>query len=103
MTIKEAIHKALEGGWDDANYAFSTEDEMAANPNFEWQYDGNVYLDPAFWQSLDKTLAMERFLKNYIQDGDYQPHWQELWHEFIDHLAKGGTPESFFAKLDNSK
>lgn len=110
MTIEEAIKKAKLVGYvvggertppdtsDDILYAWSEE---------------QVFLDPSFWQSLGKALewvdlqllGYEAFVKNTDQGTgvvkfdepikDYLYHW----HRFIDHLAEGNAPETFFESL----
>lgn len=51
-----------------------------------------------FWQALGKSLG-------WFQDDCkgrkhiYRTCWRCEWHSFIDHLAKGKDPNSFFADL----
>jgi hypothetical protein len=93
MTIEEAYEKAKEYDYDGRLYA----------PAFH-----SEWLDPSFWQYLAKALGWEEVgyrphLKRengviYVGITEYEM-WKAEWHRFIDHLADGGTPESFFESL----
>ena len=97
MTIREAIEKAIEGGWDKTRALF--------NPNNASYSMEKVYLDPEFWQALGKSIGW-RLDKTQFSEGR-QGHtrtylmsgWQYRWHNFIDHLSDGGTIEEYFDKL----
>lgn len=80
MTIEQAIEKAIEGGWD-------TEGDVKRvnHPTY-------IVCDPAFWQSLGKAMGWDD--KSKIKD-----YWKFNWHSLIDHLADGGSIESYFEKL----
>jgi len=55
--------------------------------------------DPLFWQALGKAegwVEKEERLDNFFNEN---MNWRYYWHRFIDHLAKGGTPDSFFEEL----
>jgi hypothetical protein len=93
MTIEEAIKKANDGGWRPTYFALPHLHNVHCN--------SEIFLDPSFWKSLDKTIAEETFLKSNIQNGYYEPHWKELWHRFIDHLAAEKSTEEFFHNLAN--
>ncbi len=46
---------------------------------------------PLFWQCLIKgTCDMDKTSRTW---------WKIVWHRFIDHLASGGDPETFFTNL----
>lgn len=97
MTIKEVFKKAIEGGLD-AEEIFNEDDEIKALANPEL-----FYLDPLFWQSLGRAGVVSPDWKNY-KDGTMKlatgrTLWQQTWVDFVDHLAEGGTPESFFNQL----
>lgn len=92
MTIEDAIQKAIEGGYDVPR--------LRANPEAEQEgvvlliqahvREHQPFLDAAFWQSLGKALGWDvRAQKDYLYE----------WHRLIDHLAEGGSAESFFETL----
>jgi len=111
MTIQETIEKAIDGGWNPEGHRFTSESYDGIAGFGGWQYRASIFLDPLFWQSLGK--AMEWDSKQFHSEdekcshgahcgGHYRGHgrmWLEEWHRFIDHLAEGGTPESFFKQL----
>lgn len=86
--MKEAIEKAIEGGYDKEGLNYLPE------VNF---------LDIDFWKCLGKALNWKnlQWKKMY---GDFVPgyqtkRWHYEWHRFIDHLAEGKDPEVFFKNL----
>lgn len=95
----QAIQDAIDAGWDDTNYAFSSEDKKGSYIVGPWEYDDKVFLDPLFWQCLGKARGWG--FAPYVNriKGDFYPYWQYQWHRFIDHLAAGRDTESFFETL----
>jgi len=93
-TLQKAIEKAIEGGFKG----------LRAN---KYEY----FLDPLFWQSLGKAMGWKekgdtsKPFFGKIQTGDVGlqiiqvEEYLYQWHRLIDHLAKGGTAESFFETL----
>ena len=63
-------------------------------------------LDPAFWQALGKSLGWD---DGQITSEEYNKAptdmwmWHFQWHRFIDHLATGRDPNSFFDDLLGNK
>src|SRR5271167_3257186 len=61
MTIEEVIKRAIDTGWDGDAMAFGV--EKSAEPVKEswkvdgWWYGKEIFLDPAFWQSLGKAMG----------------------------------------------
>lgn len=106
MTIEQAITKAIEGGWEDNDYAFvasvvQQDDSWRAWRVGDWQYDMRVFLDPTFWQSLGKALGWKK-IHYGGQEGNAVFHevaWLYHWKRLIVYLADGKTVESFFEKL----
>jgi len=92
MTIQEAIEKTIEGG-----YAGSEKWLLDLPESAKCQ----IWLDPLFWQYLGKTMGWKNV--DYVDYGEGHSLWNEAWlyqwHRFIDCLADGGTPESFFETL----
>lgn len=108
MTIEEAIQKAIKGGWDDTNYAYASQNEIDPKNEWEigiWRYDVKVFIDPLFWKALGKAMGWfkEKNMPNTTLEiktnGEFVSNSEYVWHEFIHHLADGGTIESFFKKL----
>lgn len=101
--MKNAITKAIEGGWSDTLYRVDTGNTEV------WTHHSSLLLDPLFWQALGKNLGWvtdneDYFLKETIAGGLISRTygiwtWRNEWHNFIDHLASGNDPESFFKDL----
>lgn len=91
--------------------------EKAYGLAVSYGYDGRLYapisntewLDPLFWQALGKSLGWtahcdKAFLEGFAHkpstcEGCKKAAWVNRWHQFIDHLASGGTPDDFFTNL----
>lgn len=101
--MKEAIAKAIEGGWDEKKW-FEEHTHICSA----------IFLDSSFWQALGKALGWaekKRYAKleiieatrnpeikqylSYIERPEYINHW----HSFIDHLAEGKDADQFFKDL----
>lgn len=85
--MKEAIQKAIEGGYDH-DYTFLVD-------MMEGRKDTMFLLDPLFWQALGKAKGWDDDEGN-IWGGK---RWLGFWHDFIDHLAEGKPAEDFFTNL----
>lgn len=84
--MKEAISRAIEGGYEDA----SISPTGVVYPN-----ENRVLLDPLFWQCLGKALGWDA--GNYSEDeNSYKGEWEKVWHRFINHLAEGKSADEFF-------
>lgn len=93
--MKEAIQKAIEGGYENA---FGNGDRV-----------GLCFLDPLFWQCLGKALGWEENSREMVgfdlDKGtsekfiDKKIEWLRCWHSFINHLAEGKNPDDFFKEL----
>jgi hypothetical protein len=118
MTIQEAVDIAVEGG-----YHLHGTDGVAtiytgANSEFSaWTRTDNhssfmisvheTFLDPAFWRALGRALGWEETCELAItcvrgQEECRRCHgsyWMYQWHCFIQHLANGQPPDTFFASL----
>jgi hypothetical protein len=122
MTIQEAIHKAVEGGYHiygsdgmDTDYAGATHDYTA------WTRKDNAssfivpteetFLDPQFWQALGRALGWSEACdlviscRHAAEEGQSCRgyYWMYQWHCFIQALADGKTPGAFFAHLISSQ
>ena len=90
MTIQEALSKAVEGGYQ---HAFKHREPglragVVGLHGFSTIQVDECFLDPNFWRALGRTLGWH-----------HEPVWKGYWQRFIDHLAQGKTPESFFTTL----
>jgi hypothetical protein len=55
-----------------------------------------TFPDPAFWQALGLALRRrDAAACTACSEGEGQCHWQR----FIDHIAAGENPQSFFESL----
>lgn len=121
MTVEEIIKKSIEGGWEKAMIDGNELSHVSVKyEQIEFrEYEGSLYpilrmdvksvmFDPSFWQSLGK--AMGWVTTEYMQEvGEIKyprksvkvkrQDWLKKWHKFIDHLADGGTIESYFEQL----
>ena len=59
----------------------------------------SVILDPLFWECLGKAKNWGTTEKTGPKTWYWKANVLEKWHRMIDHLAEGGTIESFFETL----
>lgn len=112
MTIQQAIKKAVDGGYENPivdNWLIDAESGDVLE-NQDNDLVANLFLDTLFWQSLGKAmgwsegseLIREKFHVPRVGAVGRMvryPEWKWQWIHFIEHLAEGGTPESFFKDL----
>lgn len=99
--MKEAIQKAIEGGYKATTTwknTFTHDVEERANTA------SVILLDSLFWQALGRALgwpkkAEPKESKGSIVNLLFETHWRYQWHLFIDHLASGESTEEFFTTL----
>lgn len=105
--METAIKKAVEGGWK-------------IHPMYEaagLTKDGNIpvhaLLDPLFWQALGKAEGWELWVCDNCHTKYEGPSlcpkcrrgsakkkgYQYYWHDFIEHLIAGKSPDTFFQAL----
>lgn len=117
MSIQKFIEKAIEGGYD-APYSWEEQ---------SWQGDHGklkAILDPLAWQAVGKVEGWDKSVSEsncnvcgepmpegetmfmfhgYSGDCPKPPMKQQFWkqnmHRMIDHLAEGGTIESYLKTL----
>lgn len=97
MTIQETIEKAIEGGYKTL-YETNIVQINARRFGLKTAHDMRMFYhlsQPLFWQSLGKAMGWHKG----ISPENEHLYWRAHWHSFIDHLADGGTPESFFESL----
>ena len=93
MTELEVIQKAIQGGWK------GKPPKSLINPE--------CLIDPDWWQALGKAMRWGReeigcvVCDHRINCAKHNSSkdWLYHWHRLIDHLAEGGSIESFFEKL----
>jgi hypothetical protein len=122
MTIQEAIDHAVAGGYH--IYGLDGMDTLYEGANSEysvWTRKDNessfivltekTFLDPHFWQALGQTLGWRAACELAIscvpgEDECRQGHgsyWMFQWHCFIQALAEGHMPDTFFAPLTGAQ
>jgi hypothetical protein len=128
MTIEEAITQAMQSGYhingsdgveayySGAKSSWSVWTRKDNDASFMGVAE-ETFLDPFFWHALGEALGWEGdrlpdFELNWdlIDESVHEeiaqhlllkgiPTWLYYWHRFIDCLAAGNTPESFFESL----
>jgi hypothetical protein len=90
MTIQEVLTKASEGGYlhDSQRQALTIRVGVLGLHAFRTIHVDEFLLDPEFWRALGRTLGWQ-----------HERVWRGQWQGFIDHVAQGNTPASFFATL----
>ena len=67
----------------------------------------DTFLDAHFWRALGCALGWEHAVRTVRTMDNGRPtmvtragqQWLSHWHRFIDHLAAGNPPDTFFATL----
>lgn len=105
MKIKEAIEKAIEGGYDVSGFIPAFPDRKI-QPAKLWvlimSRKSDIFLDPLFWQALGKSLGWYECAPGFSQKKEHYREcrgWTSEWHTFIDFLAEGKTAEQYFETL----
>lgn len=94
--MKEAIQKAIEGGWD-IHWVHAVGISEVAERHSE-----RVLLDPTFWQALGKSLGWKETAQTGLYKDGYaqiMSGWKYNWLLFINHLAEGKDPDDYFNQL----
>jgi len=110
MTISEAVKLAVENGWKDGE-----EIEAALYMGQKMNLEYVVLLDKNFWIALGKGMGWKEeweqclgsiHCKRGVDEkhnpcifDKYPAQWKTKWHEFLDCLIGGGTPDSYFSTL----
>jgi hypothetical protein len=122
MTVQEVIEKAAEGGYhicgsdgmdtyyEGANSEFSAWTRADSESSFMVPTE-ETFLDPKFWQALGRALGWSEACDLAIicvhgaEEGQrYRGYyWMFQWFRFIQALADGNTPETFFAPLPSAQ
>jgi hypothetical protein len=122
MTIQEAMHKAVAGGYHIHGSDGTETSYEGTNGEFSlWTRTDNessfmipmeeTFLDPRFWQALGRTLGWSEGCDLAITcvHGEEECqrcrgyYWMYQWHCFIQALADGSTPAAFFAQFPSSQ
>lgn len=104
MTIQEAIAKAIEGGYKGGHiWNVKGDFYVLRNENGNGYEHLSIYemlLDSHFWQCLGKSMGWKDGEKIVsFGRGNYIKEWLYQQHRLIDHIAEGGTIESYFENL----
>jgi hypothetical protein len=118
MTIQEAINKAVAGGYHiHGSDGMETDYEGANSEYSAWTRKDNdssfivpmeeTFLDPKFWQALGRAFGWSEVCDLAIICVHREEecsrcrgyYWMYQWHCFIQEIANGKTPESFFESL----
>lgn len=107
MLTKQAVEKALEGGW--MTFKGPVEVEIYGNGRVNFNSGGvitginesGVVLDPKFWQALGKALGWDdgEIERVGYADGRYPWMWQFIAHQFYDLILTGGDTNKFWEEL----
>lgn len=93
---QEAIEQAIEGGWNDDNYAFGVEDKSKEKIVVgAWCYTDNVFLDPLFWQALGKVRGWKAPIG--LEGDDQCRHIARIW--FDTHVWHPENETNFWQSL----
>lgn len=106
---EQIIKKMIEGGYREGitSWKYCTVDSegfyATADPNTRIKKEF-IFLDPEAWRALGKAMGWVD--GDFVDYGDghslWSDAWQHQWHVFIDHLAEGGTIESYCKELIES-
>ncbi len=105
----QAIKLAIENGYGPSWWR----SRIKERPDFHTEWTGyeweevfsseaqrKFFLDPLFWQALGKGLGWDKEPQDACEEcGASLGGYEESWHSFIDHLAEGKDPESFFKNI----
>ena len=108
MTIAEVLKKATEGGYHrHGSEGMNSDYRGAHRDGAAWTRKDttstglgtveDTFLDPHFWRALGLALGWHEGVATKCLV--YEQWWRQPWHYFIDHLADGNTPATFFARL----
>ena len=108
MKIQEAIQLAVENGWEPKDQNFSLEavsyKVQALN---KVKFKERFFLDRNFWIALGKGIGDGKgengedsvSVMTYHNINIVEFSWKVRWYRFINHLASGKSPESYFEGL----
>jgi hypothetical protein len=118
MTIQEVMRTAIAGGYHIEGSDGTATTYSGVNSEYSaWTRLDNhssfmiplheTFLDPAFWHALGQALGWDAPCDLAITCGPGQEacrcrdgaYWMYQWHCFIQHLADGDSPDTFFARL----
>lgn len=111
MTIQRAIELAIKGGWQSCDI-IDDYNKIILTPTFGGMWFKNdpeedgchldhyqIVLMPGFWRALGTSLGWKDAPDPQIYRYEDAFTWRGYMHNMIDHLADGGTIESFFNTL----
>lgn len=94
MNIYIARDKAIENGWDKGK-------SFTAFCTAETDWCEHMVMDVNFWIALGKALNWEKEPRKNFEGMSLtnRNSWFYHWKKLINHLADGGSIESYFAEL----
>jgi len=113
MEIKDFIEKAIAGGWNhriqNATIQRVDADDHSFHVHF-WDNEGNqsdmfsyslhaLLLDPLAWQAVGKVEGWPTGFPDPKNQYSRGMSWKINMYRMIDHLAEGGTIESYLKTL----
>ena len=108
MTVEKVIKKAVDEGWLPHAAWKGISREAIINWSIADHNLPRILLQPAFWEALGKSLGwqyckLHSFAGSITESEECNDcmhiKWLDKWHDFIDHLAAGGTPKSYFKQI----
>lgn len=87
--LPRAIQDSIKGGYDDEHI-----ESIVCNNTY-----AHYLMDPEFWKCLGKELMWQGEWKDKARTAMIEPRWCYEFHRFIDHLASGGTYETYFKQM----
>jgi hypothetical protein len=109
MTRQKIIEKAIQGGWKPLGHTpyknkqntWVILHDTSSGSCGEIPIDGldHFFLDCTFWQALGKKEGWD-WEEYDDQNGNWSlGEWHDKMHALIDHLALGGSIETFLIKI----
>lgn len=96
MIPKQAIEKAIEGGWKPAWHKRGDNDQLTAEYVADAPHE--TALDPSFWQALARSLAWNSPTAKFTDIGS-NSRWVKTAHHFYDLVLTGGDTEKFWEEI----
>jgi len=96
--MKEAIRKAIDGGYGYQGFIRGTGDYDSHVSALE---NGDTLLDPLFWRALGKSCGWSMNPHNNVIA--MMPKYLFEWHRFIDVMDNNGDTDKFWDDLLSSQ
>lgn len=117
MIPREAIERAIKGGWEPCEFTPITEvktnEGPTGNPNSEatfcWLRNvegegcgfpiAEIALDPSFWQSLGKSLGWTEKEEFFFKEDRWTKGWHNEALKFYDLILTGRSTDEFWKEI----